>query len=248
MPRPRQVSDEQIRTAARKVFHRVGINAPVALIAKALGVTPAALFHRTGSKEQLFVMATTAVEPRQFKVIQALRSGPTRDSSLEDQLIEILTRLSAHLAVVCPNIFLRYAAGLEGRKRRGLSDATRQDLAAWLQRAKPLGSWQFGSAAVLADALVGSIEARHFWGFLHRRRTSVAAEQHFVHALIHELLGPSRSPARRAAARRPGAVDRPAHTRAPPSTDPLPSTGPPPAVAATSPPAAAAVTIDATDT
>jgi AcrR family transcriptional regulator len=194
MPRPRQVSDEQIRSAARKVFHRVGINAPVALVAKALGVTPAALFHRTGSKEQLFVMATTPVEPRHFKVIQALRAGPTPDEPVDAQLIEILTRLGAHLAVVCPNIFLRFAAGFK-TGRRGLSDATRHELAAWLQRAKARGPWHFNSATVLADALVGSIEARHIWGFLHRKRTSVPAEQRFVRALIDELLGPTRSSA-----------------------------------------------------
>lgn len=210
MPRPRQVSDEQIRTAARKVFHRVGINAPVALVAKALGVTPAALFHRTGSKEQLFVMATEGVEPRHFKVIQALRGGPVPDRALDEQLTEILTRLSAHLAVVCPNIFLRFAAGLHRRRRRGLSEATRHELAAWLERAKPLGPWHFGSASVMADALVGSIEARHFWGFLHHKRTSVAAEQHFVRALIHELLGVTQSVG---SARHSGRVRRGAERR-----------------------------------
>lgn len=188
MPRPRRVSDEQIRSAARRVFQRVGINAPVALVAKALGVTPAALFHRTGSKEQLFVMAMTPIEPRQFRVIQALRAGPSPGTPVTEQLIEILTRLSAHLAVVSPNLFLLFAAGKRPRQRRGLSDATRHEVAAWLERAKPMGGWHFRNAAVLADALVGSIEARHVWGFLHGRRTSVMREQQIVRALVGELL------------------------------------------------------------
>lgn len=195
MPRPRRISDEQIRSAARKVFHQVGINAPVALVAKALGVTPAALFHRTGSKEQLFVMAMSGIEPRQFKVIQALRAGPLADSPVTEQLIEILTRLSAHLAVVSPNTFLMFAAGKRPKRRRGLSDATRREVAAWLERAKAAGPWHFHNAAVMAEALVGSIEARHIWEFLHGRRTSVKREQQFVRALVEELLSATAAPA-----------------------------------------------------
>ncbi len=243
MARPRQVSDEQIRSAARKVFQRVGINAPVALVAKALGVTPAALFHRTGSKEQLFVMAMTPVEPRHFKVIQALRAGPLPDGSVDQQLTEILTRLSAHLAVVCPNIFLMFAAGFARTRRRGLSDATRHELAAWLQRAKPLAPWHFRSAAVMAEALVGSIEARHFWGFLHRHRTSVAAEERFVRALIHELLGSTASSGVERAARR---APRAAANAATPTTSTTPTIA---ATAATGTTAATGgAAIDATDT
>lgn len=241
MPRPRQVSDEQIRSAARKVFHRVGINAPVSLVAKALGVTPAALFHRTGSKEQLFVMATESVEPRRFKVIQALRGGPDAGGSVDAQLIEILTRLSAHLAVVCPNIFLRFAAGLDRRRRRGLSEATRQELAAWLERAKSRGLWDFNSAAVMADALVGSIEARHLWGFLHRRRTSVAAEQHFVRSLVNELLGPSQTAVQRGAARASRTAEPPLPARAPASADS------PPVIASAACESAPGAAIDAID-
>jgi len=86
MPRPKQVSDEQITSAARKVFLQVGVNAPVALVAKALGVTPAALFHRTGSKEQLFVMAMTQVDPREFKVLKLMRDGPATDTPVRTQL------------------------------------------------------------------------------------------------------------------------------------------------------------------
>ena len=190
MPRPRRVSDEQIKSAARQVFQQVGVNAPVALVAKALGVTPAALFHRTGSKEQLFVMAMSDVSPRQFKLLQLMREGPDPEQPVEEQIIEILTRLSAHLAVVSPNVFLKFAAGLKPHPRPGggLSGNTRRQLAAWLLRARPLAAWRFGNATILAEALVGSIEARHLYGFLHSKRTSVGRERRFVRALVAELL------------------------------------------------------------
>lgn len=190
MPRPRQISDEQISSAARRVFSQVGVNAPVALVAKALGVTPAALFHRTGSREQLFIMAMKPAGPRQFKLLKTMSEGPLAGVPVQAQLLEILIRLSAHLAIVSPNVFLLFAAGMIKPSRRlgNLPLNTRRHLAAWLQRARRAGGWKFRSASVLADALVGTIEARHLYGYLHGRHASIASERRFVRALVDELL------------------------------------------------------------
>jgi AcrR family transcriptional regulator len=57
MGRRRQVSDQQISLAAREVFLDRGPKAPVAMVAKKLGVSTATLFQRTGSKQQLMLMA-----------------------------------------------------------------------------------------------------------------------------------------------------------------------------------------------
>ena len=57
MGRRRQVSDRQISVAAREVFLDRGPKAPVAMVAKKLGVSTATLFQRTGSKQQLMLMA-----------------------------------------------------------------------------------------------------------------------------------------------------------------------------------------------
>jgi len=196
MPRPKQVSDQQIRSAARRVFQEVGVKAPVSLIAKALGVTPAALFHRTGPKAQMFVMAMRPVPPREFKLLAVMRSGPAPGMSPDQQLVEILTRLSAHLAVTSPNAFLLFAAGIRGSMRKWrLPGLTRRHLSGWLARARPLAGWTFHNASAIAEALVGALEARHMYGFLSGRRTSVAAERRFVRALVEELLGVPRAAA-----------------------------------------------------
>jgi len=196
MPRPKQVTDEQISSAARHVFREVGVNAPVSLVAKALGVTPAALFHRTGSREQLFIMAMRPTHPEQFKLLQVMREGPAAGAAVATQLEEILTRLSAHLAVVSPGVFMMFAAGMYKRRgtRANLPLRTRRHLAAWLQRARRRGGWHYRSPVVLADALVGALEGRHLYGYLHGRHFSLLGERRFVRALIGELLGP---PARR---------------------------------------------------
>ena len=191
MPRPQLITDEQISSAARRVFRQSGVNAPVSLVAKALGVTPAALFHRTGSREQLFVMAMRPTHPEQFKLLKVMSGGPVGEVPVEDQLEEILTRLSAHLAVISPNVFMLFAAGMyrPGSNSANLPLRTRRHLAAWLQRSRRRGGWRFRSAAVLADALVGAIEARHLWGFLeHGQHASLRGERRFVRALMGELL------------------------------------------------------------
>ncbi|HEX4025309.1 MAG TPA: TetR/AcrR family transcriptional regulator [Steroidobacteraceae bacterium] len=203
MPRPKQVSDEQITSAARKVFLQVGVNAPVALVAKALGVTPAALFHRTGSKEQLFVMAMKPTDPRQFKLLKHMEDGPAAGTPVRAQLVEILTRLSSHLAVTSPNLFLLFAAGMLKPHQRNpdLPGQTRKHLVAWLRRARRFGDLHCRSTAVMAEALVGSLEARHLYGYLHGRETSVAQERRFVRALVNGLFGTAPAAPAAAAAR-----------------------------------------------
>jgi AcrR family transcriptional regulator len=195
MPRPKQVTDEQISLAARHVFREVGVNAPVSLVAKALGVTPAALFHRTGSREQLFIMALRPSRPEQFKLLKVMSDGPVDGTPVQLQLEEILTRLSAHLAVVSPNVFMMFAAGMYRHRgtKANLPLRTRRHLAAWLERARRRGGWRFRNAVVLAEALVGALEGRHLYGYLHGRHFSVPGERRFVRALLAELLGPHRS-------------------------------------------------------
>ena len=51
------MSDREISVAAREVFLDRGPKAPVAMVAKKLGVSTATLFQRTGSKQQLMLMA-----------------------------------------------------------------------------------------------------------------------------------------------------------------------------------------------
>src|SRR5262245_63366355 len=57
MGRRRQVSDREISVAAREVFIDRGRKAPVAMVAKKLGVSTATLFQRTGSKPALMLVA-----------------------------------------------------------------------------------------------------------------------------------------------------------------------------------------------
>src|SRR5690606_40708283 len=94
MGRRRQVSDLQITAAAREVFLDRGPNAPVALIAKKLGVSTATLFQRAGSKQQLILMALS--QPDASPTVELERGLPPGVEPRE-QLARILDRKSTRL-------------------------------------------------------------------------------------------------------------------------------------------------------
>src|SRR5919204_6207695 len=102
MPRPKQVSDEQLLRAARMVFLKDGFKAPVAAVAKELGVTPAALFHRVKSKERLFLHALYPKDPPE---LEALEGRPAEGRRVQEQLIEILFGLTEYLSHAMPAMF-----------------------------------------------------------------------------------------------------------------------------------------------
>jgi AcrR family transcriptional regulator len=188
MPRRKQVSDEQLVSVARQVFLRAGAKAPVSLIAKALGVTSAALFHRAGTKKRLMISAMTLSDPREYTLLELLQEGPRPDEPVREQLIDILVRLATHLAIVTPCMLLMHSAGMKFGKRRELPGKTRSYLANWLRRAQRLGDLDFGNATMAAEALVGTMEARNMFRYLDGKPVALADERVFARSLIAEIL------------------------------------------------------------
>jgi len=76
-----------------------------------------------------------------------------------------------------------------GQRRGNLRRKTHRQLAAWLRRAQLLDGLQFRDASVMANALAGTLEARHLYGYLQGGHTSVVRERRFVRALIDGLFG-----------------------------------------------------------
>ncbi len=126
MGRRRQVSDEQISLAAREVFLDRGPRAPVAMVAKKLGVSTATLFQRTGSKQQLMLMA---LQP-ETTAIRELDRGVLTDTPIRDQLARILVEVNEYLGTIIGGSITLRAARIEAElpeptpyKVRALLDA-----------------------------------------------------------------------------------------------------------------------------
>lgn len=160
MARPRQISDEQIAAAAREAFVERGPGAPVSLVAKKLGVSHAALFHRVGTKENLM---RSALGPRPPPVLMDLERSPAA-SPLRPQLLAILTALSAFHRQVVPGLWVLRSSGMPRPPDSGTPPPVRLRalLAAWLKRARATHGLKLARPDVIAEALLGAIEARCF--------------------------------------------------------------------------------------
>jgi AcrR family transcriptional regulator len=190
MPRPKLVSDEQLMKAARRVFLKDGFKAPVAAVAKELGVTPAALFHRVKSKERLFLQALYPKDPPE---LQALEGRPAEGGRVQEQLIEILSGLTEYLSHAMPAMFHLHSGGLPvGRKKYkkppNVMLRLHIGLAKWLRYAASRGTIRIKNPVIAAEALLGALEARYLRGYLLGETFTPAENRAFVSDLVAEII------------------------------------------------------------
>jgi len=162
MPRPQQVTDEQIYETTRACFLEHGPAAPVSCIAGALGISTAALYQRLGSKEELL---RRAFDPGPMRVAEALASGPIQGEPLEAQFAAILGGAIELLRRVIPGVLVLRAAGVElhppqDGEGQPPTILLRQGLAAWLRRAARHLTQR--ETKDLTELLLSAIEARCF--------------------------------------------------------------------------------------
>lgn len=184
MPRPKEVTDTEIKRAARKVFLESGTQTPVTQIAKELGVSSATLFLRMGSKDKLLLAALWPPDP---PVEAILDCGVQKDTPIGEQLLNIVYGLASYVAVEIPAIFMLHAAGVKA-PTKNLSNVTplrlRRKLARWLEDALSGGELRDVEPEVAADLIMGSLEARHLHAFIQRRPISTRRNRSIVRDIV----------------------------------------------------------------
>jgi len=188
VPRRRSVTDAQINKAARRVFLEHGTQAPVAWVAQELGVSPATLFVRMGSKKRLISAALWPPDP---PVLETLEQGVGGRIPVERQLRAIVVALARYVEEEIPATFTLYAAGLRAKPGEDFSDVTparlRRSLAKWLRQAFPGG--MTCTPRTGADLILGALEARAMHAFLGKRAIPVRETRAFLRALLATVLG-----------------------------------------------------------
>jgi AcrR family transcriptional regulator len=180
MGRRRQVSDREISVAAREVFLDRGPKAPVAMVAKKLGVSTATLFQRTGSKQQLMLMA---FQPEGTAVTE-LDRGVQPGVPIREQLGHVLIEINEYLgAVISASITLR-AACIEANLPEPTPSQLRARLAAWLSQAATLGLLTIVDAPTTADILIGAIESRHIHSYMQQRHPTSQQHREYIRAML----------------------------------------------------------------
>jgi hypothetical protein len=189
LPRRREVSDAQIIKAARRVFLEQGTQVPVTSVAKELGISPATLFVRMGSKRRLI---TAALWPPDPPVLNTLRAGFRPTAPIAQQLRTILWELAVYAEAEIPATFTLHGAGLRAKPGEDFSDVApvllRRALSKWLGQAVRSGHASC-DPRVVADVTIGALEARAMHLFLARREPSVRETRTFIRNMVIAVLG-----------------------------------------------------------
>lgn len=180
MGRRRQVSDREISVAAREVFLDRGPKAPVALVAKKLGVSTATLFQRTGSKQQLMLMAFQPDGAPMTELDRGVQPG----APVREQLGHILIEINQYLGgVIGASVTLR-AACIESNLPEPTPTQLRARLAGWLTQAATAGLLTVIDAHTTADILIGAIEARHIHSYMQQRHLTSQEHRDYIRAML----------------------------------------------------------------
>src|SRR5262245_46947359 len=152
MGRPREVSDEQILSAARSAFVAGGPQVSVATVAAKLGISHAAILQRFGTKERLMIAALGP--PETVPWTARLDAGPD-ERPIPEQLVELGREMSAYFEELGAKLSILHAAGIgparirRGRKEPPPAQAFRA-LTAWFTRAQASGRLGACDVGVLA--------------------------------------------------------------------------------------------------
>jgi AcrR family transcriptional regulator len=188
MGRRRQVSDRQISAAAREVFLDRGPKAPVAMVAKKLGVSTATLFQRTGSKQQLMLMA---LQPEGSSAVTDLERGLQPGVPVREQLHHVMMEINDYLgSVISASLTLR-AARIEAELPEPTPSRVRAMLSAWLTQATTAELLVVRDPRTTADVLIGTLEARHIHAYMQQLQLSSQQHREYISAIL-EVVFPTR--------------------------------------------------------
>jgi AcrR family transcriptional regulator len=192
MSRPRQITDEQILTAARECFLEHGPQAPTSVIAERLGVSQAALFKRFGSKETLLFHAL--VPRKEPPWVSVCELGPD-ERPIDEQLIEISLTVAGFFEGFVPCMAVLRAASATPR----LDEMMEQEkpppvrgtdaLVAFVKRAQRQGLLREQvDARVFVSALLGSLLHRAFLSYVGAGHIEMPSSEEHVRGVVPLLL------------------------------------------------------------
>jgi len=161
--RPRQVSDSDILSTARRCILQHGPSVSTNVIAKEVGLSQAALFKRFGTKDDLVVQALMPIGAPDWVV--HVEAG-VDDRPVRDQLRDISRRMSVFFDQMIPCLAMLRAAfdARELMKRHPNPPPVRGRIALtrWFEEATTRGLVREVDAGAAAQALMGALHGRAF--------------------------------------------------------------------------------------
>lgn len=184
LSRPKEVTDDQIIEAARRMFLEHGASAPMAMVANELGVSSTALHLRMGSKKALILKALCPTDP---PVLEQLAEGPDDTAPVPKQLKEILLQLQTWTEAEIPATFTLYSIGTLPEPGDEIENSQparlRRALTNWLRKAARSRRMSC-PPRVATEILLGVLEARALHSFITRRPNPPRESRAFIGDLV----------------------------------------------------------------
>jgi AcrR family transcriptional regulator len=180
MGRPRQISDDQILAAMRRGVLAQGPHVPLEAVAAELSVTVPALLKRFGSRQALLLAALRPPENPEW--IEVVGRGPD-GRPLEEQLLEMFTRIQQFLAEAVPCLAALRESGIPCREISGEPTGPERALEAlrrWLTLARERGLIAATELDSAAFAMLGTLHARAFLSHMHKVELSAHEQRDFL--------------------------------------------------------------------
>ena len=196
MGRPRQISDEQLLAIARAAFLEHGPSLSTVELARLVGLSQAALFHRFGTKKALMLRALKV--PAVAPFVAQLERGPD-ERDLREQLTELSFAVAHHFDLYVPCSTVLRAAGLDslgGMTEHSPPPPVRSQraLASWLQAAMDSRRLRQLDPEATAILLLGALQARALLRHLFPKQITGVDQGRFIDNLVEVILGGHRSP------------------------------------------------------
>jgi len=154
------------------------------MVAKKLGVSTATLFQRTGSKQQLMLMA---LRP-EGTVITELERGVQPGVAVREQLSQVLIELNDYLGSIIGGSITLRAAGIEVELPEPTPQRVRLLLTQWLAQATNAGLLVVIDPRTTADVLIGTLESRHIHAYMQQEQLSSKQHREYIQAMLDVVL------------------------------------------------------------
>ena len=154
------------------------------MVAKKLGVSTATLFQRTGSKQQLMLMA---LQP-ETAAIGELDRGVQPDVPAREQLSRILVEINEYLGTIISGSITLRAARIEAELPEPTPYQLRTRLAQWLTQVDASGLLAVADARTTADVLIGALESRHIHAYMQQQPLSSKKHCEYIRSMLDVVL------------------------------------------------------------
>ncbi len=150
------------------------------MVAKKLGVSTATLFQRTGSKQQLMLMA---LQP-EVTAITELDRGVQPGIPIRNQLTQVLIELNEYLGTIISGSITLRAARIETELPEPSPYTLRRMLAHWLTDAHSASLLKVEDAKTTADVLIGTLESRHIHAYMQQEQLSSKQHRDYIKTML----------------------------------------------------------------